>query len=241
MIAVISDVHGNLPALSAVLADIEMRGITRIWCLGDTVGYGPFVNECVQLVMQRCELVLAGNHDLAARGDIPEGLFGGSAGNGIRYARLNLSAANRDLLLTLAPSRILDEVELYHASAIDPIWEYVRDYRVATRHLAAQGTTLSFVGHSHIQLVFGLEPATAGATGGQVPADTMIPVDGVKRVINPGSVGQPRDRDPRAAYAVIEPTHITMRRVPYDTRPMRQAVKDAGLPAEIADRLELGW
>ena len=242
MIAVVSDIHANLPALEAVLADIDAAGIERIWCLGDTLGYGPYANECMELVDARCEIVLAGNHDLGVRGDLSGMTFGGSAGEGIAYARSVLSLENRALLDRLEPFRYMDGVELFHGSAIDPVWEYVRDDESATRHLLAQREPLCFVGHSHAQLVFELPNGTREAMGGHVQEGTVFPITpGVQRVINPGSVGQPRDRDPRAAWAQVEANRVTFRRVAYDIARMRQAIEDVGLPAEVGERLELGW
>lgn len=242
MIAVISDIHGNLPALEAVLADIEATGISRIWCLGDTLGYGPFVNECILLVHQRCELVLAGNHDLAVRGDIDIELFAGSAGAGARYAAEVLDASGRAMLARLSPQRILDEVELYHGSALDPVWEYVRDTRSATSHLQTQRLALSFVGHSHAQLAFGLRDGAGAAAGGlRKPGEALRFELGTKHVVNPGAVGQPRDRDPRAAWADVTEVGVQFHRVAYDIARMRAAVDAAGLPPETGERLELGW
>ena len=244
MIAVVSDIHGNLPAFDAVLADIDAHGAERIWCLGDTTGYGPFVNECLQRVMQRCEIVLAGNHDLAVRGDADLAAFGGTAGVGVEYARSVIDANSSTFLAGLHPARTLEGVELYHASSRDPVWEYVRSEQSATMHLCSQGTPLSFVGHSHIQLTFALAAADTRATaeGGPVQHGAIVHLrDDERRVINPGSVGQPRDRDPRAAWALVEPGRVTMLRVAYDIEAMRAAVRDAGLPGEVGERLELGW
>lgn len=243
-IAVISDIHGNLPALEATLADIEAAGISRIWCLGDTLGYGPFVNECMQIVLDQCEIVLAGNHDLAVRGDLDLALFGGSAGAGVAYASRVLNPELRHRLAPLAPWHFTPDVELYHASSNDFVWEYVRDARAARRHLQSQRHLLSLVGHSHIQLAFCQPTAGAGQiSGGHVAAGDVVElVDGYSYVANPGSVGQPRDRDPRAAWAQVVPgVSITMRRVVYDIDRTCDAVLAAGLPPESADRLRLGW
>lgn len=242
MIAVLSDVHGNLPALEAVLADIERVGVERIWCLGDTLGYGPHVNECMALVTQRCEIVLAGNHDLAVRGDLDALQFAGSAGDGVRYAQAVLTPQNSQVLAQLTPQRLMEGVELYHASARDPVWEYVRDPGMALRHLQAQQQPLSWVGHSHLQLAFELPDGGSAALGGAVTAGDVISLTpGVKRVLNPGSVGQPRDRDPRAAWALLAADHVRFHRVEYNIPRMAQAVLEAGLPAETAERLALGW
>jgi predicted phosphodiesterase len=242
MIAVISDIHGNLPAFEAVLADMDAVGVERLWCLGDTLGYGPFVNECMQLVHARAEILLAGNHDLGVRGDVDAAMFGGTAGAGLAFARATIDDATRGILDRLEPYRQMEGVELYHGSARDPVWEYVRDAASATAHLAAQHEPLSIVGHAHAQVMFELPDGADHAMGGQVQEGTIIPLStGVRRVFNPGSVGQPRDRDPRAACALLEENRVTFRRVPYDIARMRQAVLDAGLPAEVGERLELGW
>jgi diadenosine tetraphosphatase ApaH/serine/threonine PP2A family protein phosphatase len=225
-----------------VLADIDAAGATRIWCLGDTMGYGPYVNECMHLVSRRCEFILAGNHDLAVRGDIPGHMFGGSAGVGIAYARDVMDVASEGILAGLQPAGAVDGVGMFHGSARDPIWEYVRDFNSARAHFAEQPAALSFVGHTHAQLIFELPDGEDYPDGGQAEHETIVPLSaGVRRVVNPGSVGQPRDRDPRAAWALLEPTRITFRRVEYDLPRMQQAVRDAGLPADVGDRLELGW
>lgn len=244
MIAVISDVHGNLPALQAVLAEIDAQGLQRVWCLGDTVGYGPFVNECVRLVAQRCEVMLAGNHDLAVRGDVDRGVFSGSAGAGIDYARRVIADDAMQVLRSLSPHRVVGTVELYHASARDPAWEYVIDPQVAAQHLATQRAPLSLVGHSHRQLAYSIEshaePGTP-ATGGPVEAGTRFELDtALKVVANPGSVGQPRDGDPRAAFVVVDGVSVTFHRVDYDRAPMRKAVQQTGLPTSIAECLGQG-
>jgi diadenosine tetraphosphatase ApaH/serine/threonine PP2A family protein phosphatase len=226
-----------------VLADIDAHGATRIWCLGDTVGYGPFVNECVELIAARCEVVLAGNHDLAVRGDLDPKNFAGTAGAGIDYAIKHLEPAMRAHLDSWSsPSWLIDNVELYHGSALDPVWQYVRDEKIALLHLQEQETALSLVGHSHAQLVFELPDGASEAMGGQASDGVVMPLSiGVRRVVNPGSVGQPRDRDPRASWALLEPTRVAFHRVEYDIPRMRAAVDAAGLPGETGERLELGW
>lgn len=241
-IALISDVHANLPALTAVLADIERAGISRIWCLGDTLGYGPFPNECCELVMDACEVVLAGNHDLAVRGDISSSLFRGSAGAGVAYARTHLTPTNMSSLTELRPFAFTDEAELYHASANDWVWEYVRDTPTATRHLSTQRMNVSFMGHSHEQRYFRMSADASNATGDVCSDGSTIELLDGKYAVNPGSVGQPRDRDPRAAWAVFEPgVAVTMQRTEYDIAAMRTAIAAAHLPPEVGERLELGW
>lgn len=249
MIALISDVHGNLPALEAVLAAIDARDPeARIWCLGDTVGYGAHPAECVDLVRSRCEVVLAGNHDLAVAGDprsaeqVEPGLWSGGPGAGIRHALATLGDERIHWLRTLEPSRLLDNVELHHGSDRNPVWEYVRTVEIATGHLQAQQRELGAVGHTHMPLLWELAPGAASAEGGLMPDGSSIVLHrGTRRVFNPGSVGQPRDRDPRAAWATLHRGTLAFHRVEYDIERARSAIVAAGLPQETGDRLALGW
>lgn len=249
MIAFISDVHANLPALEAVLADIDAVGCTRTWCLGDTVGYGPYASECVDLVRAHCELVLAGNHDLAVVGspevdeDSVPGMFQGGPGAGIHHARRVLSGEQLAWLSSLQPTFTADaDVEACHGSRRDPVWEYVRTADSATLHLAVQERPLCAVGHTHMPLLWEQAEGGAEAIGGLMPGGTSHLLErGPRRVFNPGSVGQPRDRDPRAAWALLDRGTLSFHRVGYDVQRMRTAVTAAALPPETGERLELGW
>ena len=243
MIAVISDVHGNLAALDAVLEAIAEAGVTRIWCLGDTLGYGPQPAACLARVTSRCEVVLAGNHDLAVRGDVNPQTFTGVAGAGVRHSLQQLDAEARASLVGLKPFAFTDEAELYHASSNDWIWEYVRSDDVAARHLTTQRKAISFVGHSHIQLAYTQLEGTRTATGGTYGArDVVAMVPNSRMVVNPGSVGQPRDRDPRAAWALFQPgVGVRFERTEYDIAATQRLIEQAGLPMQLAERLALGW
>ncbi|MBC7644603.1 MAG: metallophosphoesterase family protein, partial [Thermoleophilia bacterium] len=241
MIAVISDVHGNLAALDAVLEAIAAAGVTRIWCLGDTVGYGPQPAACLARVVGRCEIVLAGNHDLAVRGDVNPRTFTGVAGEGVRHSIKQLDAEARASLVGLKPFAFVDEAELYHASANDWVWEYVRSAEVASQHLVTQRLPVSFVGHSHLQLAYTQLNGTKAATGGTYGAgDVVAMVPDSKMVVNPGSVGQPRDRDPRAAWALYQPeVGVRFERTEYDIASTQLLIEQAGLPIQLAERLAL--
>lgn len=249
MIAFISDIHSNLTALDAVLADIDATAPgARIWCLGDIVGYGAQPGECTDLVFERCEVVIAGNHDLAVVGDdridednVP-GLFQGGPGAGIAHAKRVLSQGQLDALSRLEPHRVLDNIQLDHGSARDPIWEYIRTPEIATLHLQQQERPLGVVGHTHMPLLWELAEGAAEATGGLMPEGTGIDLTpGITRVFNPGSVGQPRDRDPRASWATLDEGRLTFHRTTYDVVAARATIDAAGLPAESGERLELGW
>jgi diadenosine tetraphosphatase ApaH/serine/threonine PP2A family protein phosphatase len=249
VIAIISDVHGNLPALEAVLADIESRSTdARIWCLGDTVGYGASPSECVDLVRSRCEVVLAGNHDLAVAGDersaehVEPGLWQGGPGAGIRHAIASLDDQQLEWLRSIEPSRLLDNVELHHGSDRNPVWEYVRTVESATAHLRLQQRELGAVGHTHMPLLWELPAGADVAHGGLMPEGTSLTLArGTRRVFNPGSVGQPRDRDPRAGWATLQQGTLTFHRTDYDIERARADIAAAGLPQETGDRLALGW
>jgi diadenosine tetraphosphatase ApaH/serine/threonine PP2A family protein phosphatase len=249
VIALVSDIHSNLPALEAVLADIDSRAAdARIWCLGDTVGYAADPAACIDLVRERCEVVIAGNHDLAVAGDprtaeqIEPGLWQGGPGAGIRHAIATIGEERLAWLRSLEPSRILDNVELHHGSARDAVWEYVRTLETATAHLQLQQRELGAVGHTHMPLLWELPPNAEAATGGLMPADSSVVLArGTRRVFNPGSVGQPRDRDPRAAWATLDRGTLTFHRTEYDIERARAAIERAGLPQESGDRLALGW
>ena len=249
MIAFVSDIHSNLQALEAVLADIDATTPdARIWCLGDIVGYGADAGDCLDLVLERCEVVIAGNHDLAVAGDprvdeeaVP-GLFQGGPGAGIVHARRVLSPEQMEALARLEPNRVLDNLDLNHGSSRDPIWEYVRTPEIATLHLQHQQRELGAVGHTHMPLLWELHEGAAEATGGLMPDGTGVELTpGVKRVFNPGSVGQPRDRDPRASWASLVNGTLGFHRVEYDVAAARAAIDAAGLPTESGERLELGW
>ncbi len=241
-VAVISDVHANLPALEAVLADVEQHGIRRIWCLGDTLGYGPWAQECALIIRDRCEVVLAGNHDLAVRGDIDPRTFAGTAGAGVRHAIETIDATVRDWLATLSPHAFLldDGWELYHAAATDPVWDYVKDAGSATRHFALQRQNRSLVGHSHMQLVWTQQLEGGPVHGGLTGDGVAIDLSSGRHVVNPGSVGQPRDGDPRAAWAAVTATSVAFHRVPYDIARAQAGVRAAHLPDRSAARLEEG-
>lgn len=249
MIAIISDVHGNLPALEAVLAHIDSRGEgVRVWCLGDTVGYGADPGACLDLVRERCEVVLAGNHDLAVAGDeraaeqVEPGLWQGGPGAGIRHAIATIGSDRLEWLRTLSPSRVLDNVELHHGSDRDPVWEYVRTVESATEHLRLQQRELGAVGHTHIPLLWELAAGETAATGGMMPeGSSVVLARGTRRVFNPGSVGQPRDRDPRAGWALLDRGTLSFHRTEYDVDRARARIAQAGLPQESGDRLALGW
>jgi diadenosine tetraphosphatase ApaH/serine/threonine PP2A family protein phosphatase len=242
-VAILTDIHSNLPALEAVLAAIEESGLERRWCLGDVVGYGAQPDECAKLVSERCELSLVGNHDLAVTGEIRTEVFSASAAAAVEWTRANAEAATLEFLKSLRPDNTDQEVGLYHASPRDPVWEYVLAVDQARECMAAQSSRVSLIGHSHVALWFSDGPGPPGGDGGgQAEGGKEIDLSSDRWLLNPGSVGQPRDGDPRAAWLELDTDEwkATYHRVEYEIDRAAEAIRDAGLPELLADRLYVG-
>jgi diadenosine tetraphosphatase ApaH/serine/threonine PP2A family protein phosphatase len=239
-VAVVSDIHSNLHALEAVLAAIEAEAPDELWCLGDLVGYGPRPNECCATIAERADVCLAGNHDLAVRGTIDVAEFHGDAGLAASWTREVLEPEWQGLLDRLEPEGAAQGVALYHGSARDPIWEYVLSDEAALATLELADSPLVLVGHSHVALR--VVQSGGELDGGVAPADAELDLGDVRAVLNPGSVGQPRDGDPRAAYLLLDldSRRATFRRVEYDVERTQREMRNAGLPEMLAARLELG-
>jgi len=239
-VAVVSDIHANLPALEAVMAAIESEQTDELWCLGDLVGYGAQPDECVARVRDSAAVCLAGNHDLVVAGAIDMSVFAADAGAAARWTVETIRPETLEYLLTLSPSGQRDGVELYHASIRDPVWEYVIDDRTAQYCLERQSSSLALIGHSHVPLVWGY--ADGRFVGGMAPGDTMLELGEGPFLLNPGSVGQPRDGDPRAAFLILDTTAntATWRRVDYDIGRAQAAIAEAGLPQRLGSRLAEG-
>jgi diadenosine tetraphosphatase ApaH/serine/threonine PP2A family protein phosphatase len=242
--AVISDVHSNQPALEAVLGAIDEAGVEEVWCLGDVVGYGAQPDACADLIEQRCDVCLAGNHDLATLGKLDISTFSDTAAVAVEWTRENASAATLDFLRGLEPSGTRAGVGLFHASPSDPIWEYVLSIDQAEAGLNAQAQRVGLIGHSHISLFFTRgDGAKAGdAQGAQAGDGAVLGLESGEWLLNPGSVGQPRDGDPRAAWLELDTEEWTARyhRVPYDVTTAAETILTAGLPSQLAERLEVG-
>jgi diadenosine tetraphosphatase ApaH/serine/threonine PP2A family protein phosphatase len=240
-VAVISDVHGNEPALRAVLADVEREAPDAVWCLGDLVGYGPHPNECCAVVAERADVCLVGNHDLVALGtaDVDVRDFNPDAAAAALWTREELSASARTFLESLAPAAEEDGVELYHASPRDPVWEYVLTDDAAAAAFRHTSAPVVLVGHSHVAL--SLREEHGRVVGGLAPAGTEAALRG-RLLLNPGSVGQPRDGDPRAAWLLLDlrARFALFRRVPYSVETVQEEIRRRGLPASLAARLALG-
>jgi diadenosine tetraphosphatase ApaH/serine/threonine PP2A family protein phosphatase len=240
-VAVISDIHGNAHALHAVLAAVEVEAPDAIWCLGDTVGYGARPNECCSLVREAADVCLAGNHDLLAIGkEVLEADFNPDATTASRWTRNILDEPSCSFLDGLEPQARLEHAELFHASARDPVWEYVLGGESALATLELTKTPLVLVGHSHVPFAVSLHRNEL--SGAHAPAGAEIDLTPGRWLCNPGSVGQPRDGDWRAAWLLVElgERHASFRREEYDMKATQAEIREAGLPASLAERLASG-
>jgi diadenosine tetraphosphatase ApaH/serine/threonine PP2A family protein phosphatase len=240
-IAVLSDIHANRQAFEAVLAEVGSAGVDQVWCLGDVVGYGADPDACCELARANCDLSLVGNHDLAVRGDISLDEFSRGAAVAAEWTREVIDPDHLDWLRGLEPQLLDREVGLYHASPRDPVWEYVLSTLLADLCLDVQRHRVCLIGHSHVALAF-QRPEGETATGEVRTADTELDVGEAEWLVNPGSVGQPRDGDPRAAWLVLDTGAwtATYRRTPYDVARAAAAIRAARLPDSLAERLEYG-
>jgi diadenosine tetraphosphatase ApaH/serine/threonine PP2A family protein phosphatase len=240
-IAILSDVHGNLPAFEAVLGDIEDESVEEVWCLGDLVGYGAQPDDCVQLARDRCDLSLAGNHDLVVTGDIPISDFSASAATAARWTQETIAEETLDYLKGLRPADADRQPALYHASPRDPVWEYVLSTWQADECFDVMDARVAAVGHSHVALWFNRDDE-GNMSGATAEAGGTQDLSGGRWLVNPGAVGQPRDGDPRAAWLLLDTSTWTAewRRVEYPIEEAARAIEEAGLPAVLAERLYSG-
>jgi diadenosine tetraphosphatase ApaH/serine/threonine PP2A family protein phosphatase len=239
-VAVVSDIHGNLAALEAVLAAIDVEGTDELWCLGDLVGYGARPNECCAAIEARASFCLVGNHDLAVRGTIDLDEFSGDAGAAVRWTRDVLAPDALAFLNRLSSEGKRNSVAMFHASARDPVWEYVLTEDSALASLRVTTEPVVLVGHSHVPLA--LVEAEGRLQGGLAPGGTEVELAEGRWLLNPGSVGQPRDGDPRAAWLLLDTDagSASFRRRPYDVEAAQAAIRAAALPEQLAARLATG-
>jgi diadenosine tetraphosphatase ApaH/serine/threonine PP2A family protein phosphatase len=242
--AVLSDIHSNRQALEAVLAAVDEAAVDQVWCLGDMVGYGADPDACTAMVRERCSTCLVGNHDLALLGAIDISTFSEGAAAAVEWTRENVNEETLAFLGSLEPTASQAGVGLFHASPRDPVWEYVLSPDQADAGLDAQEERVGLIGHSHIALFFGRPPgARRGRLEyGQAADGAEADLGDGEWLLNPGSVGQPRDGDPRAAWLELDTEAWTAvwHRVAYDVGAAAAAIRAAGLPNALADRLEVG-
>jgi predicted phosphodiesterase len=248
-IAVISDVHGNLEALQAVLTDIAAQGIASIYCLGDIVGYGPEVNECCALVKQHCAVSLLGNHDDAVLGRTPTDDFNAYAEEAIAYTRRVIHPGHLAYLASLPYTYVTDKLYLAHSTPeSENDWDYLGPANLQ-RNLAIVGNRIGLVGHSHLQGVFIWSAQhrdwiyVAGLS--HLDREISLREHGSERgcIVVVGSVGQPRDHDPRAGYIILDPERrvLQFRRIAYPVEQAQRRLLEAGLPPFLAARLAQGY
>jgi diadenosine tetraphosphatase ApaH/serine/threonine PP2A family protein phosphatase len=239
-VAVISDVHANWHALEVVLKAIEREQPDELWCLGDLVGYGPRPNPCCAAVARRAAICLAGNHDLGVLGELDLAEFAGDAVAAARWTRGVLAESSRSYLASVRPTGERDGVQLFHASPRDPVWDYVLSAEAAAAAFELTEAPLLLVGHSHVPLAITLEDGALA--GGLAPDGTEARLDGGRWVLNPGSVGQPRDGNPHAAWLLLElaERRAWFRRVEYDVGRTQEEIRERGLPDALAERLAHG-
>jgi predicted phosphodiesterase len=240
-VAVISDIHANRQAFEAVLEEIAASDAAELWCLGDLVGYGADPDACVALARDHAAVCLAGNHDLAVTGAIPMDDFSRGASLAAQWTQEVISAENLGFLGTLRPEGQEGPVGLYHASPRDPVWEYVLSALLAELCLDRQAQRVSLIGHSHVALSF-VRSEGELATGEPQRAGTELDISGGEWLLNPGSVGQPRDGDRRAAWLLLdlEGLRVSFQRTEYDVAGAAAAIRAARLPDSLAERLEYG-
>ena len=238
-VAVISDVHANYRALEAVLEEIDAARVDAVWCLGDTVGYGPRPNECCDSVSSRSSYSLVGNHDLVVLGELSISDFNDEAAEAAIWTSQVLTQESRAFLEPLEPAGEVAGVDLFHASARDPVWEYVLTEEAARGTFELSDASLILVGHSHVALA--LSDKGGWVTGGVALAGSEVELEG-RWLLNPGSVGQPRDGDPRAAWLLLDlhRKSAAFRRVPYSIEQTQAEMRELGLPEPLAARLERG-
>lgn len=242
-VLIISDIHANLAALEAVLADAANRAYDQVWCLGDLVGYGPDPNECVQRVRSLDNLVcLVGNHDKAALGEIDVGQFNADAQAAINWTARTLTPESRAYLKSLPERLERGRYTLVHASPRQPIWEYILDRYIAAQNFPYFDTPYCLVGHTHTPAQF--YELSGGECEERKPRyNQPLALDEQRCILNPGSVGQPRDRNPQAAYAVLdfESEQWTQLRAPYDIAETQARMYRIAMPTRLIARLEYGW
>ena len=240
-VAVISDIHGNRQAFEATLEAVAASDAAELWCLGDLVGYGADPDACVELAREHAAVCLAGNHDLAVTGEIPLDEFSRGASLAVQWTQDVIAPDNLAFLASLSPTGAEGPVGLYHASPRDPVWEYVLSTLLAELCLDEQRHRLCLVGHSHVALSFGRREGEL-TTGEPRRGGAQLDLGAGEWLLNPGSVGQPRDGDPRAAWLLLdldEPS-VSFERTDYDIAGAAGAIRAARLPDSLAERLEYG-
>jgi len=240
--AIIADIHANLAAFVAVLDDIKQGGgVEEVWCLGDIVGYGPDPHQCIELLRQYNHVCVAGNHDWAATGKIDTAEFNPDAAAACHWTAQRLTPEDVNYLDSLPLAIEKNDFTLVHGSPREPIWEYLLSTSRAKENFAYFQSQFCLVGHSHVPLVFKYSE-TGAYSASQLSANVKLMLGKERLIINPGGVGQPRDGDPRASYAIYdsEVRMVRLYRIPYDINATQVRMVKQGLPIRLVTRLSYG-
>jgi predicted phosphodiesterase len=237
-IAVLSDIHSNLVALDAVLASLGT--VDAIWHLGDVVGYGPEPDGVVERLSERGAVGVRGNHDAAGLGGSEVDWFNPDAKRAMEWTKSAISPSTKAWLRTLPERRTEEGIGLVHGSPRDPTWEYITSVPVARANFDVLQTRLGLFGHTHVPAAFHEDDGRVEVIG--PGRGSELDLSHGRFLVNPGSVGQPRDGDPAASYLILDTERLTCRweRVAYDIDAVQAAMGEAGLPAALAIRLSFG-
>jgi predicted phosphodiesterase len=240
-VAVISDIHANRQAFEATLEAVAASEAAELWCLGDLVGYGADPDACVELAREHAAVCLAGNHDMAVTGEIALDEFSRGASLAAQWTREVIAPQNLEFLGGLRPEGKEGQIGLFHASPRDPVWEYVLSTLLAELCFDRQSTRVCLVGHSHVALSF-VRREGEPATGEPRREGTQLDIAEGEWLLNPGSVGQPRDGDARASWLLLDLDGLSasFMRTDYDIAGAAAAIRAARLPDSLAERLEYG-
>jgi len=240
-ILVISDIHANDTAFEAVLKHSEGQW-DFVWCLGDVVGYGPDPNECVERLKTLPQLCLAGNHDWAALNRLDVKTFNPDARRAVEWTQDTLTAENTEFLEHLPVTFVIGDYTLVHASPREPIWEYILEPSIAALNFPHFETPYCFVGHTHQPVIYTIDKDEKKAKSSSPRYNESYKLNGKRQIINPGSIGQPRDQNPDAAYGLLDLTSgvFEHRRIPYNIRAVQRRMLDYNLPERLITRLEHG-
>lgn len=237
-VAVLSDIHANLPALDAVLTTLP--AVDAIWQLGDVVGYGPHPVAVIETLQRRGAVGVRGNHDLAAVGALDTEWFNRDARTAVEWSARQLTGPAKRWLAALPATRTDGSFTVAHGSPRDPVWEYVYSPSIAAAVFDAFETPHCLVGHTHVPLAF--RQVHGGVETLDPREGEELRLDERRTILNPGSVGQPRDGDPRASAMILDTEAMTAAwlRVPYPITETQSAMRAAGLPSRLVERLSYG-
>lgn len=239
-LGIISDIHGNLEALEAVMNALKKQDVEKTICLGDLVGYGPNPNECTEIILNETDWVVAGNHDRAVTGRFPAKFFNESAFEAIKWTQKVIKEQYIKQLDNLPLILHENQILLVHACVENPSgWLYITTLDAAMRNFMLMNTSICLIGHSHVPMAFVQD--ISGEI--QVKNTQSLPIENQKRyIINVGSVGQPRDGNPKACYSVLDlkEQQYTLHRIPYNISKVQNKMRECNLPSYLIERLVEG-